>query len=106
MRRAFMVLGVIAPMFLSLLVVVVVAATMIFVGPEHMDSAMPFIMLSMLPAMLGALWFTVISFWCLFDILSGRVPQEQRLAWLLAWLFLNAFAVAAWVYLYEVKRQG
>ena len=99
-----MVLGVIAPLVLGVFMTVIGAAAMYAAGPEHIHHVTSALMLAMLPVTLGTLWFTVISFWCLYDILAGRVPSGQRIVWLVAWLFANMFAVWAWVYLYEVKR--
>lgn len=98
-KRWFLLLGAyLAPLLSTCLFVLGPLVTMAATDPE---AAAPLLAFSMAAAALPLGWFGLVAFWCLYDLITGgRVPDKDRMMWVMGWLFFNIVAVWAYVFLF------
>jgi len=103
-KKWFLILGSVVPLpvaFLSTLGFVL--ASTVVGGGDLMIVAM---VASGILMLLSLLWFAVVAFWVLYDLLTGvKVAEDKRMLWIAGWLFFNAFAVIAYTYLFVWKAE-
>ena len=103
MKRWLLLIGAVAPAFGGVLFISTMALAATVFGSG--DAAMITTVFGGGMLGLSLLWFTVVSCWTLYSILSsGNVAADKRVLWVLGWLFANAIAVYAYIYLYVWKQ--